>query len=93
MDFFSGINDGTFQSMVDNLIIGSTFEQNVKEITEQLTPILDQLEASQPEKGAKRVGVKIDVEKFGRYGETLKTMSAKGIIFDIIQDEEDIRET
>ncbi|MGN5955549.1 hypothetical protein ACP6L2_13135 [Sphingobacterium lactis] len=93
MDFFSGIHDGTFQGMVDNLINGSTFEQNEKEITEQLTPILDHLEASEPEKGAKKLGVKIDIEKFGRYREMLKEMSAKGIIFDIIQDEEDIRET
>lgn len=93
MDFFSGIHDGTLQSMVDHLINGSTFEQNEKEITEQLKPILDHLEASEPEKGTKRLRVKIEIEKFGRYGEMLKEMSEKGIIFDIIQDEEDIRET
>lgn len=92
MDFFLGINDGTFQDMADYLINGNTIEQIEKEIIEQLIPILDHLEASEPEKGTKRIGVKIDVEKFGRYGETLKEMSKKGIIFDIIQDEEDVRE-
>ncbi len=93
MDFFSRINDGTFQGMVDNLINGNTIEQNENEITQQLTPILEHLESSEPEKGVKRLGVKIDTLNFGRYGESLKEMSAQGIIFDIIQDEEDIRDT
>ncbi|QIH36751.1 hypothetical protein [Sphingobacterium sp. DR205] len=93
MDFFSGIYDGTFQSLVDNLINGNAVEQNDKEIAERLLPIIELLEASEPEQGTKRIGVKIDIEKFGRYGETLKEMSTKGIIFDIIRDEEDIRET
>ncbi|WP_104383531.1 hypothetical protein [Sphingobacterium sp. HMA12] len=44
MDFFFGINDGAFQGMVDNLINGSTIEQNVKEIAERLLPIIELLE-------------------------------------------------
>lgn len=93
MDFFSGINVGTFKSMVDSLINGNRIEQNEKEITERLSPILELLESQELEQGTKRIGVRIDVEKFGRYGEKLKEMSTKGVIFDIIQDEEDIRET
>ncbi|MGM1431280.1 hypothetical protein ACS126_18645 [Sphingobacterium lactis] len=93
MDFFSGINDGTFPGMVDSLINVNTIEQNEKEIAERLSPILELLESQELEQGTKRIGVRIDVEKFGRYGETLKEMSANGVIFDIIQDEEDVRET
>ncbi|MGV6945894.1 hypothetical protein [Sphingobacterium kyonggiense] len=92
MDFFSGINDGTFQSLVDNLVNGNAIEHNEKEIAERLSPIIQLLESQEEGQGSKRIGVRIDLEKFGRYVETLKEMSKKGIIFDIIRDEEDIRE-
>ncbi len=79
-------------SMVDSLINGNAIEQNEKEIAKRLSPILELLESQDFDQGTKRIGVGIDVEKFGRYRETLKEMSTNGVIFDIIQDEEDVRE-
>ncbi|WP_433901862.1 hypothetical protein [Sphingobacterium puteale] len=43
--------------------------------------------------GKRKIAVHIDEAKFRRYEESLKRMSSEKIIFDIIQDDDDIRET
>src|SRR5690606_6701845 len=45
------------------------------------------------EQGLHKIKVRIDVEKFKRYETKLRQLSADGIIFDIIQDDDDIRDT
>ena len=44
-------------------------------------------------RGLHKIKVRIDVEKFKRYETKLKQLSADGIIFDIIQDDDDIRDS
>lgn len=93
MDFFSGLNDGTFEHLVEDIIIGANIPENKHEIVDRLKPFEDLLRSSKSEKGTLRAVVKIDTKYFRRYEEILKEMSSQKVIFDIIQDDEDIRET
>lgn len=92
MDFFSGLNDGTFERTVQNLIIAMDIPENRNEAEARLNPVIDLLKETGTERGTKRAGVKINVDNFGRYEDMLKEMSAQKVIFDIIRDDEDIRE-
>lgn len=92
MDFFSGLIDGTFVRLVEDIINGTDTPEKRDEIGERLSPFLNVLKSTVTERGNKRAGVKINIENFGRYGDKLKEMSAQKVIFDIIRDEEDIRE-
>lgn len=92
MDFFSGLNDGTFEHLVEDIINGMDTSEKRNEIGERMSSFLDLLKPTDTERGNKRACVKINIENFGRYKGMLKEMSAQKVIFDIIQDEEDIRE-
>ncbi|MCT1525065.1 hypothetical protein [Sphingobacterium hotanense] len=92
MDFFSGLNDGTFERLVEDIINGADTPEKRNEIEERLSPFLGRLKSKDTERENKRIGVKVNTQNFERYEEMLKEMSAQKVIFDIIRDEEDIRE-
>jgi len=93
MEFFKGINDGTYRRLAEAITDAPYISHFRKEVEERLNPLLDQLEAMDVEQGVHKIKVRIDVGKFERYEKRLKQMSRDNIIFDIIQDDDDIRDT
>lgn len=93
MEFFKSINDGTYHRLAEAITDAPYISHFRKEVGERLKPLLAQLEAMAVERGLRKIKVRIEVGKFERYGKKLKQMSADGIIFDIIQDDDDIRDT
>lgn len=93
MEFFKGIKDGTYHRLAEAITDAPYISHFRKEVEERLNPLLAELEAIDVEQGLHKIKVRIDVEKFKRYETKLRQLSADGIIFDIIQDNDDIRDT
>ncbi|SFS60861.1 hypothetical protein [Sphingobacterium wenxiniae] len=93
MEFFKGINDGTYYRLAEAITDAPYVSHFRKEVEERLNPLLAELEAMAVEQGLHKIKVHIDVGKFKSYETKLKQLSADGIIFDIIQDDDDIRDT
>lgn len=93
MEFFKGIKDGTYHRLAEAIIEAPYILHFRKEVEQRLNPLLAQLDAMEVEQGLHKIKVRIEVGKFERYEKRLKQMSADGIIFDIIQDDDDIRDT
>lgn len=93
MEFFKGINDGTYHRLAEAITDTPYISHFRKEVEERLNPLLAELDVMEVERGLHKIKVCIEVGKFERYGKKLKQMSAEGIIFDIIQDDDDIRDT
>jgi len=93
MEFFKGINDGTYHRLAEAITDAPYISHFRKEVEERLNPLLDQLDSMEVERGLHKIKVRIEVGKFERYEKRLKQMSADSIIFDIIQDDDDIRDT
>ena len=93
MEFFKGINDGTYNRLAEAITDTSYISHFRQEVEERLNPLLAELDAMKVEQGLRKIKVRIDVENSKRYETKLRQLSADGIIFDIIQDDDDIRET
>lgn len=93
MEFFRGINDGTYHCLAEAITDAPYIFRFRKEVEERLNPLLTELETMQVERGMQKIKVRIDAGKFRHYETGLKQLSADGIIFDIIQDDDDIRDT
>ncbi|MEN5195366.1 hypothetical protein [Sphingobacterium faecium] len=93
MEFFKGINDGTYHRLAEAITDAPYISHFRKEVEKRLNPLLDQLDAMEVEQGLHKIKVRIDVEKFKRYETKLRQLSADGIVFDIIQDDDDIRDS
>ena len=93
MEFFRGINDGAYHRLAEAITGAPYIPHFRKEVEERLNPLLDQLDAMEVERGLHKIKVRIEVGKFERYEKRLKQMSRDNIIFDIIQDDDDIRDT
>ena len=93
MEFFKGINDGTYHRLAEGITDTPYISHLRKDVEERLNPLLAQLEAMDVERGLHKIKVRIEVGKFERYEKRLKQMSRENIIFDIIQDDDDIRDT
>lgn len=93
MEFFTGINNGTYEKLAETITDKSYLSHFKAEVEKRLAPLLDELKPTKASTGTQKIPVHIDIEKFSRYEGALKKMSADKIIFDIIQDDEDIRGT
>ncbi|WP_286850789.1 MULTISPECIES: hypothetical protein [Sphingobacterium] len=93
MEFFKGINDGTYHRLAEATTDAPYISHFREEVQKQLNPLLAELKAMDVEQDLHKIKVRIDVEKFKRYETKLRQLSADGIIFDIIQDDDDIRDT
>lgn len=93
MEFFKGINDGTYHRLAEAITDAPYISHFREEVQKQLNPLFTELEAMAVEQGLHKIKVRIDVEKFKRYERKLWQLSADGIIFDIIQDDDDIRDS
>lgn len=93
MEFFKGINDGIYYLLAEAITDAPYVSHFRKEVEERLNPLLAELEAMAVEQGLHKIKVHIDVGKFKSYETKLKQLSADGIIFDIIQDDDDIRDS
>ncbi|WP_257669997.1 hypothetical protein [Parapedobacter tibetensis] len=93
MEFFRGINDGTYHRLAGAITDTAYLPRFREEVRTRLAPLLAELEAATPERGMRKIRVRIDVDKFRRYETGLKQMSSDNIIFDMIQDDDDIRDT
>lgn len=93
MEFFKGINDGTYHHLAEAITEAPYISHFRKEVEERLNPLLDQLDAMEVERGLHKIKVRINMGKFKHYETKLKQLSTDGIIFDIIQDDDDIRDT
>jgi len=93
MEFFSAMNDGTFGKLSEELLSEGYSQCYRSEIEERLLPVLAELQQMETYKGVKKIQVHIDTDRFRMYEDSLKRMSREKIIFDIIQDDDDIRDT
>ncbi|SFB96021.1 hypothetical protein SAMN05421747_102327 [Parapedobacter composti] len=93
MEFFKGINDGTYHRLAEAITDAPYIPHFRGEVQKELNPLLAELEAMAVEQGLHKIKVRIDVGKFKRYETKLRQLSADGIVFDIIQDDDDIRDT
>lgn len=93
MEFYTGIKDGTYYDLAKSICDASFMPHFGQEVEKQLRPLLEQLEAMETQHENLKIKVHIDTDKFGRYEDQLKKMSRDKIIFDIIADSEDIRDT
>ncbi|MGV6946793.1 hypothetical protein [Sphingobacterium kyonggiense] len=93
MEFFSAMNDGTFGKLSEELSSEGYNRYYRSEIEERLLPVLAKLQEMETDKGMKKIEVHIDTDRFRIYEDSLKRMSREKIIFDLIQDDEDIRDT
>lgn len=93
MEFFSELKNDTLGKLSED-ICGEQYTRYFRtEIEVQLNHVLKELRDMEISAGIKKIPVNIETDKFRRYEENLKRMSSEKIIFDIIQDAEDIRET
>lgn len=93
MEFFKGIRDGTYQRLAEAISDPAYIPYFRDDVQDRLRPLLAELEAMTLKKGKQKIKAHINVEKFGLYGAGLKQMSRDNIVFDIIQDDDDIRGT
>jgi len=93
MDFFSGLHDGTFEGLVKRLVESQLERADSTALGMRLVPAIESLQSLELKRENQRARMKLEVNKFERYEEKLKEMSRKNIIFDIIRDDEDIRDT
>src|SRR5690606_30771602 len=93
MEFFKGINDGTYYRLAEAITDAPYVSHFRKEVEERLNPLLAELEAMAVDQGLHKIKVHIDVGKFKSYETKLRQLSADGIVFDIIQDDDDIRDS
>lgn len=93
MEFFKGINDGTYYRLAEAITDTAYLPRFREEVNARLAPLLAELDAATVERGMRKIRVRIDVDKFRRYETGLKQLSTDNIIFDIIRDDDDIRDT
>lgn len=93
MEFFKGIRDGTYHRLAEAITEPTYIPYFREDVQNRLEPLLDELEAMTLKKGKQKIKVHINVEKFRLYETALKQMSRDNIVFDIIQDDDDIRDT
>ena len=93
MEFFKGINDGTYHRLAEAISDTPYISNFREEVQGRLKPLLAELESMAVEQGMRKIAVRIETGKFKRYETGLKQMSRDNNIFDIIQDDDDIRDT
>lgn len=93
MEFFKGIRDGTCHRLAEAIAEPTYIPYFREDVQSRLEPLLDELEVMTLKKGKQKIKVHINVEKFRLYETALKQMSRDNIVFDIIQDDDDIRDT
>ncbi|MCT1526686.1 hypothetical protein [Sphingobacterium hotanense] len=92
MEFFKGINDGSYHRLSEAITDSEYMPRFREEVNGRLAPLLAELEAATVETGKRKIPVRIDVGKFRLYETELRQMSTDNIIFDLIQDDDDIRD-
>ena len=93
MEFFRGIHDGTYQRLADDITAPRFIDHFEKDVQQRLAPLLIELETMEVAHNTQRIKVHIEVDRSRLYETGLKKLSEEGIIFDIIQDDDDIRDT
>mgnify|MGYP001273146942 CR=1 FL=1 len=64
MEFFKGINDGTYHRLAEAITDAPYISHFRKEVEERLNPMLAELDAMEVEQGLNKIKVRIEVGKF-----------------------------